>query len=70
MPCGVAVRELKMQTIWFSERLELYRWVLHLDGAQEHYSGNATSMEQVIKDIEICKAYHETSCHDFLRPDH
>lgn len=50
-----------MHKIWFSERLQEFHWVLHIEGSSEHYSGNAPSLEQVMRDIEICKVHHTES---------
>lgn len=48
--------------IWFSEHVSQYRWILNF-GTEEHeiFTGNAKSLEQAMRDIDICRGIFEES---------
>lgn len=47
--------------IWKSEYVDQYRWVLTF-GASEYevFHGNATSLEQAMRDIDHCRRIYES----------
>jgi len=48
--------------IWFSEHVSQYRWVLNCGAAvDEIFAGNAESLEQAMRDIDICRGIFEKS---------
>jgi len=49
-----------MLRIWHSEHVDQYRWVLTFDTPERDvFHGNATTLEQAMRDVEHCRRIHE-----------
>lgn len=58
----VDVMKAPICKIWFSEHVLQYRWVLNFGTeAHEVFTGNAKSLEQAMRGIDICRGIFEDS---------